>query len=288
MSQQDMVSLELPPMPYYITTGLTTFAPGEQHPSRRSLGIFDLLCVVQGELHMGEDGRQWTVAAGHSLLLLPDRYHYAVKPCETETVFYWIHFDFDGKWYHTVDSLAANSAHPARQTWANPYTLRLRQYGALPEFALAERHLRQLLSYSGQHRSAAYWNEQGLFMELLRLLEVGLAGSGASPLLRLAERTEAFLRQHYPSDITNQSLADALHFHPNYIVRAMKEIYHCTPMEYLHEYRLEQAKLLLIQTDWSIAQIADRVGFQYVPYFSSCFKQYAGISPLRFRKQYVP
>jgi AraC-like DNA-binding protein len=57
-------------------------------------------------------------------------------------------------------------------------------------------------------------------------------------------------------------------------------------MEYLHEYRLEQAKLLLIKTEWPVAQIAEHVGFQYAPYFSSCFKQYTGISPLRFRKQY--
>lgn len=285
MNEERLIWMELPPAPYYITTGLTNLSPGEQHPSRRSIGIFDLLWVAKGTLFIGEENREWEVTEGQTLLLLPDRYHYAVKPCEAETVFYWNHFDFKGTWRQTDnDESPANSV---RHAWANPYPIRIRQYASPPEFALAERHLRQMLAYAGQSRSAVYWNEQQLFMELLRLLEVGHAGSGASPALKLAEKTEAYLRQHYQTDVTNESLAEALHFHPNYIVRCMKEIYRCTPMEYLHEYRLEQAKLLLIKTERPIAQIAESVGFPYAPYFSACFKRYAGISPLRFRKQYT-
>lgn len=284
MSGQELIVMDIPPVPHYITTGMTTLQPGEQHPSRRNLGTFDLLWVVKGTLYMGEEDLQWEVTSGQTLLLLPDRYHYAVKPCDEETVFYWTHFDFKGNWEQT--NIDASLAYPMRNAWENPYTIRIRQYASPPEFAMAERHLRQMLVYASQNRSAAYWNEQQLFMELLRLLEEGYNGNIESPALRLAEKTEAYLRQHYQAEVTNEVLAEALHFHPNYIVRCMKEIYHCTPMEYLHEYRLEQAKLLLLKTEWPIAQIAEQVGFQYAPYFSSCFKNYAGLSPLRFRKGY--
>lgn len=284
MNGHGLIVMNIPPVPHYITTGMTVLQPGEQHPSRRNLGIFDLLWVVKGRLYMGEEDLQWDVTSGQTLLLLPDRYHYAVKPCEEETVFYWTHFDFKGTWEQTDKD--ASLAYPIRNAWENPYTIRIRQYASPPEFAMAERHLRQMLAYSSQYRSAAYWNEQQLFMELLRLLEEGHHGNADTPALRLAERTEAYLRQHYQAEVTNEVLAEALHFHPNYIVRCMKEIYRCTPMEYLHEYRLEQAKLLLLKTEWPIAQIAEQVGFQYAPYFSICFKKYAGISPLRFRKGY--
>lgn len=285
MNESGIIWMELPPVPYYITTGFSTLYPGEQHPSRRNIGIFDLLWVVKGTLYIGEEDRQWEVTEGQTLLLLPDRYHYAVKPCETETVFYWNHFDFKGSWLQTTDN-AASPAYPVQHAWANPYTIRIRQYASPPELTLAECHLRKMLASSDQHRSATFWNEQQLFMELLRLLEEGYSGSSISPALKLAEKAEAYLRQHYQADVTNESLAEALHYHSNYVVRCMKEIYHCTPMEYLHEYRLEQAKMLLIKTDWPVGQIAERVGFGYAPYFSNCFKQYAGISPLRFRKQF--
>ncbi|AZN43614.1 AraC family transcriptional regulator [Paenibacillus albus] len=276
--------MEIPPVPYYITTGLTTLQPGEHHPSRRNIGLFDLLWVVKGTLYIGEDDQEWSLSKEQTLLLLPDRYHYSVRPCAEETVFYWTHFDFTGA-YHLADS-PADAIHPVRNAWSNPYQIRIRQYATPPQFEMAERHLQKLLASAGGLRSEAFWNEQQLFMELLHVLEESNSGKIDSPALKLAEKTEAFLRQHYQTELTNESLAAALHFHPNYVVRCMKEIYRCTPMEYLHEYRLEQAKLLLLKTEWSIAQIAEHVGFQYAPYFSSCFKQYAGVSPLRFRKQY--
>jgi AraC-like DNA-binding protein len=288
LPQPEFVSLSLPPMPYYITTGMAVYQPGEQHPNRRNIGIFDLLWVVKGTLFIGENDTQWEVSEGQTLLLLPDRYHYAIKPCERETAFYWNHFDYSGSWQRTADPAPSSAGHPVRHAWSNLYTLRMPQYVSPPEFALAERHLRKLLAYAGERRSAAYWNEQQLFMELLQLLEDGHTAGGASPAIQLAEKTEAYLRQHYQAIITNESLGEALHFHPNYIVRCMKATYQCSPMEFLHRYRLEQAKLLLIKTERSVAQIAEQVGFPYAPYFSTCFKQYVGLSPLKFRNQYSP
>ncbi|GLX68929.1 helix-turn-helix domain-containing protein [Paenibacillus glycanilyticus] len=288
MGNETTISFQLPPMPYYIATGLTEYTPGEQHPNRRNLGLFDLLWVTKGTLYMGEDEKEWTVTAGETLLLLPDRYHYSTKPCDSETAFYWIHFDFKGEW---TEQEAGASSLPLtlRHAWDNPYLIQLPQYAAPPEFTLAERHLSQLLLYSNEQQRGVYWQEHQLFIELLGLLEDRRDRSNNdTPALRLASRTEAYIRQHYQTELTNSALAEALHFHPNYIVRCMKEIYHCSPMEYLHQYRMEQAKLLLVKTEWSISVIADKTGFRHAPYFSNCFKAYTGTSPLKYRKQFAP
>ncbi|WP_336771893.1 AraC family transcriptional regulator [Paenibacillus sp. MMO-58] len=280
------VSLQLPPMPYYIAIGQTVYKPGEQHPNRRNLGLFDLLWVTKGTLFIGEEDKQWEVKAGEALLLLPDRYHYSTKPCDSDTSFYWIHFDFKGEWKeYTADT--SSPPMPLRQVWENPYFIQIPQYAAPPEFPLAERHLGQLLTYSSEHQRGVYWQEHQLFIELLGLLEERRdRESTDSPAMKLASKTEAYIRQHYQSELTNAALAEALHFHPNYIVRCMKEIYHCSPMDYLHQYRLEQAKLLLVKTEWSIAVIADKTGFRHAPYFSNCFRAYTGTSPLKYRKQF--
>ncbi|WP_269869105.1 helix-turn-helix transcriptional regulator [Paenibacillus caseinilyticus] len=108
--------------------------------------------------------------------------------------------------------------------------------------------------------------------------------SSTSSVVKLAERTEAYLRRHYQQDLTNETLAESLHFHSNYIARCMKGIFHCTPMEYLLQYRLEQAKLLPIKTEWPIAKVGEQVGFHYAPYFFSCFKRHSGMTLLSFRK----
>ncbi|WP_276352213.1 helix-turn-helix domain-containing protein [Cohnella caldifontis] len=284
MDPQNLIVMKLPPMPYYLEIGRTRYAPGESHPNRRNLGVFDWLFLLKGTLFLGEDEKTWEVSQGQSLLLLPDRYHYTTEPCREETEFYWVHFDFRGNhhWHGETDD-----AVPMRNAWANPGKLSIPQYAAPRSFARAELLLGQLLESSGERRSNAYWKEQQLFLELLQEMDEPAFGGRASVTARkLAERIETYLRQHYQTELTNEMLADAFHFHPNYIVRCMKEMYRCTPMEYLHRYRIEQAKLLLIKTEWPMALVAEQVGFRTAPYFSNCFKRQTGLSPLAFRKRH--
>lgn len=42
--------------------------------------------------------------------------------------------------------------------------------------------------------------------------------------------------------------------------------------------RLEQAKLLLLQTDLAVSRIAEEVGFNNAAYFTSCFARFEGIT----------
>ena len=55
--------------------------------------------------------------------------------------------------------------------------------------------------------------------------------------------------------------------------------------EYLTQLRLNKAAEMLAETDYSIVQIADEVGYGDYCYFSKVFKKYKGISPTQFREQ---
>lgn len=294
-SSERTVSFDMPAMPYYAECGKTFYAAGEQHPNRRNLGLFDLLVVESGMLHIGEEERQWSVGAGHSLLLLPDRYHYAVSPCEAPTSFFWLHFHAAGVWREAPgaplpqpvvpDSAAAmpDSAYSP----SAPYTIDLPKYGAIVSPKQTYLQLEKLLRLHQARRSESFWEQQTLFQQLLRMYDESQKQSSASPALHVAERTEAYIKQHYREPITNARLGEALHFHPGYIVRCMKETYRCTPMDYLLYYRIERAKLLLLKTELPVAAIAESVGFNQTPYFSVCFKQQTGLPPLQFRKQFL-
>lgn len=284
MSANVWVSLLAPPLPYYLGGGLALFRPGDQHPNRRGLGFFDLLLVAKGTLHIGENGREWPLGPGETLLLLPEGEHYAVKPCEEETVFYWVHFDHAGTRQEGEDAAVPSTS--GGQPFANPHAIRLPKRAVLRNPAATYGLLDELLRPAGENRAASFWREQTLLLELLRQLEEGAEDRAPSPSFKLAAQTEAFLKQYYRSDLTNESIAEALHFHPNYIVRCMKEHYRLTPMDYLQAFRLEQAKRLLIATDWPVGRVAEEVGFRYAPYFTSCFKAREGVTPLRFRKMY--
>lgn len=281
------IHLAAPPFPYFLECGHTVYQPGDQHPNRSSMGKFDLIIVEQGCLFLGEDHKQWEVPAGHTLLLLPDRYHYSVKPCEETTSFDWIHFHTVGEWLEAEGEpvYAGRDAH-FQQFLTYPYTIRIPQFGPLPGPSERSGQAAQLLQLSQDRRSSAVWQQQRIFEEMLRMMDLAQQDAAGSQAVEIAEQTEAYIRNHYAEALTNTVLAEALHFHYNYLTRCMKRVYGLTPMEYLTDYRLEQAKLLLLKTETSIAAIAERTGFESTAYFSRRFAHKVGISPLRYRKQY--
>ena len=56
--------------------------------------------------------------------------------------------------------------------------------------------------------------------------------------------------------------------------------YHC-------QMRMERAARLLQQTDLTITQISERLGFDEVFYFSNVFKKQMKLSPMSYRKKCV-
>jgi len=49
--------------------------------------------------------------------------------------------------------------------------------------------------------------------------------------------------------------------------------------------RLERVKALLADTDWPLAQIAERTGFNYGEYLHTVFTQKTGTTPGQFRRR---
>jgi AraC-like DNA-binding protein len=46
---------------------------------------------------------------------------------------------------------------------------------------------------------------------------------------------------------------------------------------------IQEAKILLKQTDWNISEIAYSLGFEEVAHFSNFFKRQTSLAPLVFR-----
>ncbi|MCR2803749.1 helix-turn-helix transcriptional regulator [Paenibacillus soyae] len=277
-----------PPLPYFLESGETLYEAGDRHPSRQHLGMFDWLIVESGCLHIGEEEAQWSLSGGQSLILLPDNYHYAIQSCTERTRFYWIHFQAVGEWLQSEQAHGTldQESHAARFK-TTPYSLTLRKQWTLPYPEQAYQLARKLNRSGGERQSNAFWSRQQTFEELLRIMDLRQNDLYASPVVTLAEKAETFLKAHYRSQVTSQMMTEALNFHYNYITRCMKQVYGMTPSEYLTAYRIEQAKLLLLKTEWPIAVVAEQVGYESAPYFTYSFSKKAGISPAKFRKQYM-
>lgn len=67
--------------------------------------------------------------------------------------------------------------------------------------------------------------------------------------------------------------------------RGFREVFGTTAFGYLHDYRLEQARQLLLENRLNVSEIAARVGFGSCSYLSRVFRKKYGVSPKQYQSQ---
>ena len=77
--------------------------------------------------------------------------------------------------------------------------------------------------------------------------------------------------------------AKQLNVHVNHLNRAVKETTEKTTTQLIAERFLQESKVLLKHSAWSVSEIAYALGFTEVTHFNNFFKKHAMISPLKFR-----
>ena len=82
---------------------------------------------------------------------------------------------------------------------------------------------------------------------------------------------------------TAADFADQLAVHVNHLNKVLKEVTGNTTTTLINGRILQEAKILLKQTDWSVSEIAFSLGFEEIAHFSNFFKKHTAITPLAFR-----
>ncbi|RYY07914.1 MAG: AraC family transcriptional regulator, partial [Cytophagaceae bacterium] len=67
--------------------------------------------------------------------------------------------------------------------------------------------------------------------------------------------------------------------------RAVRELTGKTTGLHIAERIVAEAKALLLHTNWSTAEIAYGLGFEYPTYFNNLFKKHTGTTPTALRAQ---
>ncbi|MEJ7658555.1 MAG: helix-turn-helix transcriptional regulator [Hymenobacter sp.] len=99
------------------------------------------------------------------------------------------------------------------------------------------------------------------------------------------------LERQFPLESAQQKLqlrtakdyADRLAVHVNHLNKVVKEHTGRTTTDLIGGRVMQEAKVLLHQTQWTITEISDSLGFAQVAHFSNFFKRHAALSPLAFR-----
>lgn len=250
---------------------------------------------------MSEDSQKWVVGPGQFLILKPDKYHFATQPCDTITSFFWVHFQSPHVWDERVDDvwvshksafrntrdIAKNERNADDRRHMKPFKIEVPQFGSINKAALVYERITELISLDKNASNFVRFKQQTLFQLVIMDLHVEPSLAETPSVSNVADMAANFLREHFKEeDLSYEQLANTLNFHPSYISRCMKKIFGCTPNQYLRRYRIDQSKLLLINTEMPIGRIANEVGYSRPSYYSYNFSMEEGETPLEFRHRF--
>jgi len=100
----------------------------------------------------------------------------------------------------------------------------------------------------------------------------------------IAVAAKAFIDQHIHAHINLTDICTALSVSCSFLCREFTNYYRLSPIQYLIERRINESMQMLISSNLSIKEIANKAGFNNLSNFNSHFHRQVGISPTQYRE----
>jgi two-component system response regulator YesN len=94
-----------------------------------------------------------------------------------------------------------------------------------------------------------------------------------------------YVKEHYYEDLSLEKIASVVFLNPVYFSQLFKQKTGQGYKEYVTSLRLEQAKLLLVNSKLKVAEIAERIGYQDMRHFTQMFRKRFLLTPTEYRQQ---
>ena len=95
----------------------------------------------------------------------------------------------------------------------------------------------------------------------------------------------SYIDNNLDKKLTIDGISRSINISKSTIYRNFHSFLNCTVNEYMTLKRIEKSVDLLLNTDLSIEDITQKVGFESASYYSKVFKKHKGLSPLKYRKK---
>lgn len=242
-----------------------------EFPTIRPNGRVDyqLVYVASGSAHFVFDGEVHILTAGNMVLYRPKEKQEYIYYIEEHPEVYWVHFTGT-----QVDTLLQK------------YNLfsygHILCTGTSPSYERLFRQMIQELQLCRPH----YQNSLTLlFEELLISISRHTDSQWIDNAFVRKELEYAihYFNENYNKDIRIEEYAASRHMSVSWFIRNFKRYCKMTPLNYIVEIRISNAKNLLENTTYNITEIASIVGYDNPLYFSRLFREREGMSPREYR-----
>jgi AraC family transcriptional regulator len=114
----------------------------------------------------------------------------------------------------------------------------------------------------------------------LELSRVGLVD-------RRIRRAIELMHAHMSRELQLEEIAAAAFLSPFHFARLFKKLTGASPHAYLATLRMARAQALLAETDLSVSEVSERVGYSSSSHFTKAFRQATGLAPRAYRAALV-
>lgn len=238
-----------------------------------------LIYVIDGCIYVTEGDTDYEVNAGKLLILKNGVHHFGKKKIQKGTKWIFVHFRI------SADCNASPFYPDASPLGA--YDATAESILTLPKFldsvsARFEKELKTFIEYAQSDDAYKKWFiNQRLF---LLLSSLAVSTQGFSNNLTLSDRICRYLPDNIGVPFSSENIEKRFYLSYKYMSHLFKKEKGVTMQQYHNSVRMDEACRLLCSTLMSIGEIADKLGFSDVLYFSRCFRNYTGKSPSAYRK----
>lgn len=176
------------------------------------------------------------------------------------------------------------------EEYMNPYDAfaKLDQEEVFPELVFL---LKQVESYHGDGMAAMLFYK-GKVDEVVSLLLSRLKNQSQKPKetevsrqdLKQLEVAVSYINDHYASDIPLERLSQFSCMSISKFKIVFKKVYGCSVTSYIQQRRLSHAECLLAESDLTIGQIAESVGYSTSSRLATLLRESTGLTPAEYRK----
>lgn len=256
--------------PYFINScGYIRFQSKDVSIHRARVDYY-LIYLVNGTGYYRINGKLYTAGSGSVVIYQPNEEQDYYYLGEDKTELYWIHFTGNSvaQLLESLELDKGNIFHIGIKT----------EIIQLFENIISEIHIK-----NPRFHTACI----GCFLKLLSIISRELydRDEGNKPLKK-SDIGQCILRMQmeYQNDHPVSYYAKTANLSVSRFIRKFKSTMNISPLKYVEKIRMDKSKELLTDTDLTIYEISEVVGYNDPFYFSKVFKRNTGLSPSAYRK----
>ena len=182
-------------------------------------------------------------------------------------------------WFHATGGIEA-LAKKSGISFGVPYTLR--DSGFISEI-VSEMEIEVLKKRAGYKEIAAALTEE-LFARIMRAMIENQTETEVE-IYREFRELRCEIMMSYSADWSTPRMAERVSMSPSRFYELYRRIFGISPQKDLQNVRIEHAKRLLVQKNYTVSRVAEMTGYASPYHFIRQFKRICGVSPGKYSKK---